>query len=285
MSKLRHLFAIALLFVSSLTHGFTILPMDGLWGIVNEQQLAVGRAMNLEVGGGVLVVTMYAYNAQGAPTFYVGGAAISAANISAVTLSEPQGGTCLGCPLTSGRLLSTPGVATFEFTSSTTGFVTLPGETRKAILKGDITRPVAPDGLRGAWAFTYVVDGETQIADVPVLTQRFAATSTGNGIIATSNNLHSCELQTSGSRAGYVLCVKGKTNGTLERYSVAKIFGNRMDGNWYTTTGGPPSFFTAHRFIDGTANDLTVKSAAGASGDALRHLMESVASELATLPE
>lgn len=285
MKMLRHLFATVLLLLSSLAHSFTILPMDGLWGIVNEQQLAVGRAMNLEMGGSVLVVTMYAYNAQGAPTFYVGGATLSATNVSAITLSEPQGGTCLGCPLTSGRLLSSPGVATFEFTSSTTGFVTLPGEARKAIIKGDITRPVAPDGLLGVWAFTYYIDAATQIADVPFLTQKTAATSTGNGVVVSSNGLLSCELQTSGSRAGYVLCIKAKTNGTLERYSVSKIFGNRMDGNWYTTVGGTASFFTAHRFIDGTSNDLSVKRATETNNEAIRNLMESVASEVARLPQ
>ena len=118
---------------------FTVRPADGLWGIVPELNLSVGRAINLEVGGSTLIVTMYAYNAQRMPTFYVGGGTLTTSNSAAVALAEPAGGTCLGCNPTSGYALSLPGTAVFEFTSSTTGFVTLPGEARKPILKGLIS--------------------------------------------------------------------------------------------------------------------------------------------------
>ena len=162
--------ALALLVVVAFgysAHAFYIRPMDGLWSIDNELSLSVGRAMNLELGGGTLVVTMYNYNSLGQPTFYVGGGALTANNTAVVTLSEPKGGTCLGCPLTSGSLLSTPGTATFQFTSSTTGFVTLPKEGRVAITKGLVTRIAARDGLRGAWAFTYVLNSTSAIAETP----------------------------------------------------------------------------------------------------------------------
>jgi hypothetical protein len=265
MKTIRYFFAAVAFVLSSLTHAFTYLPVDGLWGVVSEQNLAVGRAFNLEMGGTTLVVTMYGYNAQGAPTFYVGGGALSAANVAAITLSEPQGGTCLGCPPTSGRLLSSPGVATFEFTSSTTGFVTLPGEARKAILKGAITRLSAPDGLRGAWAFTYVITTTSATAETPVFIFNLGPQASGNGLMADSTAKHACELQTSGVRAGYVLCIRLNAAGVTDRYAILKLFGNNMDGNWYIgstiSATATPYLFTARRFLDGSSNDLAVKSA------------------------
>ena len=117
MKLLRQLVLVACTCLSSLASAFTILPADGLWSIVAEQNLSVGRAFNLEMSDTLLVTTMYAYNAQGAPTFYVGTAPLSASNTATMNLSEPQGGTCFACTPTSGRLLSSPGSAT-----SKTGF-------------------------------------------------------------------------------------------------------------------------------------------------------------------
>ena len=128
-------------------NAFNIRPVDGLWSFDSELNLAVGRAVNLELSNGLLVVTMYTYNAQRAPTFYVGSGFLNANNVATGVFSEPQGGTCLGCVPSSGRLLSTPGSFTFEFTSSTTGYLTLPGEARKTITKGAISRATAPTGL------------------------------------------------------------------------------------------------------------------------------------------
>ena len=262
MKLLRNFFALILFSATSLTHAFSILPVDGLWSVVTEQNLAVGRAINLEMSDKVLVVTMYAYNAQGAPTFYAGAAALSATNTAAVSLSEPQGGTCLGCAPTSGRLLSSPGVAAFEFTSSTTGFVTLPNEVRKAISKGAITRPAAPDGFRGTWAFSYVLDATLTVADTPVFAFNLGPTSNGNGLMASSDAKTGCELQNSGSLAGSVLCVKITTSKITDKTMILKMFGNRMDGVWYyTDTPAQLYLFTSHRILDDARNPLILKRA------------------------
>ena len=244
MKTLRRLFALALLSLSSFAYSFSTLPVDGLWSVVAEQNLTVGRAFNIEMSDKLLVVTIYAYNAQGAPTFYVGAAPLAANNSAPVTLSEPQGGTCLGCPPTSGRLLSSPGVAIFEFTTSTTGFVTLPNEARKAITKGDISRPSGPDALRGVWAFTYTWQDFINMAETPRFTLALPATTGGSGIIATADRLFACERQTTGAVVGQTLCIKVKSTGVIDRYSIAKQCGHRMEGVWYFPNSTELGFFT-----------------------------------------
>lgn len=260
MKLLLHLLLVAFTFLSSLASAFTVLPADGLWSVVSEQSLAVGRAFNLEMSDKLLVVTMYAYNAQGAPTFYVGAAALSATNTAPVALSEPQGGTCLGCAPTSGRLLSSPGVATFEFTSSTTGFVTLPGEPRKAIFKGAITRPEGGDGLRGVWAFTYVVDNTLSVGQTAEFTKLFGTTLNGTGLMTTADSKTGCELQKGGSLAGFVVCVRITAASITDKSMLLKMFGNRMDGVWYySDTPSKQYLFTSHRFLDNTSNPIGIK--------------------------
>ena len=262
MKLLRLLTVLAVASLSSFVHAFTVLPVDGLWSVVSEQNLTVGRAFNVEMSDKLVVVTMYTYNAQGAPTFYVGASALSATNTAAIALSEPQGGTCLGCPPTSGRLLSSPGTATFEFTTSTTGFVTLPGEARKAISKGNITRPSGQDGFRGQWVFNYVIDPTLIVTDIPNFTIKLAATSSGTGVMASSDGKTGCELTNSGSLSGYVFCVKITASPFTDKEMLLKVFGNRMDGVWYyRDTPSKLYLFTAHRILDDANNPLILKRA------------------------
>lgn len=284
MKHLSRIAATALIGLSSITHAFTTLPADGLWGVVSEQNLSVGRAFNLEMAGGILIVTIYAYNTQGAPTFYAGGAALSAANIATVSLSEPQGGTCFGCPVTGGRLLSTPGTAIFEFTTSTTGFVTLPGESRKAIVKGDLTRPAAPDSLRGVWAFTYILDSTFSVGETPSFSINLGATANGSGLMASSDARTGCELQKSGSAAGYVLCIKTTATGATDKVMLVKMFGHRMDGLWYYNSSPSTTYlFTAHRILDASSNAIIVKKSPVFDREQMLAAMAAAAAEVRSL--
>lgn len=239
---------------------FTVQPVDGLWGIVDEINLAVGRAINLEVTDNLLVVTMYAYNRVGAPTFYVGGATLDSTNKAAVTLSEPQGGTCLGCAPTSGRLLSTPGVAVFEFTNSISGFVTLPGEARKAIVKGAIAWPAAPSGLLGFWVFNYIPTTAASVFSDAILLDRIVAGSpTGTGLVVDSPMTTACEYQVSGAAAGAVLCVHLLSSGAVDRTARVKWYGNLMDGIWNYNGLATFNVFTARRLYSASGNQTDIK--------------------------
>ncbi|TAG79868.1 MAG: hypothetical protein EAZ24_02245 [Burkholderiales bacterium] len=214
---------------------------------------------------------MYAYTNTGAPTFYVGAAPMTANNTASVALLEPEGGTCLGCVPTSGRQRANKGTAFFEFTSSTTGFVTLPGESRKAFFKGPVTWPAAPDGLYGLWVWTRVATSvSTAFADYTVLTTKLSPSSGGNGIAVSSDGRYGCELQTSGAAAGYVLCIAITSTGSTRFIALVKWHGNEMDGAWqYSSSSTTTDVFTAKRLVDGNGNYETVKSAMVASDPAM----------------
>jgi len=253
---------LALVLYAGRANAYTIQPVDGLWGITEEQNLAIGRAFNIEVSDAIVVITMYAYNASRAPTFYAAAGALDANNRVTATMSEPQGGTCLGCSVTNGRALSTPGVMSFEFTSSTTGFVTLPGEARKAIIKGTITRPAAPAGLLGTWIFNYITNSTAVVfSEAYRLNTIRAPGPYGRGLVTNTEFTVSCEYQTSGSLAGEVFCVRFLgSSATIERSMRLKWFGNLMDGAWYIA-GNPaatPNSFAARRMfsISGNENDI-----------------------------
>ncbi len=266
------------LLVSQSASAFTTMPQDGIWGIDSERSLAVGRAFVLETAGPVTAVTFYNYNAAGGPTFYVGGGPLSVTNTVAVNFLEPRGGTCLGCVGTSGSLLSSPGAALFEFTSSTTGFVTLPRETRKAISKANLGFADAPSGLIGGWAFTYLT-GPTSLAlaDYAQLTTVIPGTASGSGLVVNSTASIGCELQVSGSLAGYVFCIKALTSGGADKQMLVKWYGHHMDGVWQSPSSTTNNVFTARRIFAGSdqygvkREAVTVSPAAAA---ALREVMQ-----------
>lgn len=263
---------------------FGFKPVDGLWSFDSEINLAIGRAFNLELTGNLLVMTMYTYNAQRAPTFYVAAGPLDSSNRMVATMSEPQGGTCLGCVPTSGRLLSTPGAVQFEFTSSTTGFVTLPGEARKAVSKGTVAWPVAPRGLLGVWTMTYMIlanPSSIAVTDVVVLNTVMAGTSTGNGIVSDPTSTTFCELKTSGPLYGSVFCMRTLPNGAPDKNALTSWWGDQMDGAWKFASASAtsaPYNFTAKRFYSATGDNLgllnDIKSAPMRNEAAVRAAME-----------
>ena len=226
-------------------------------------------------------MTMYTYNAQRAPTFYVAAGVLDSSNRMVATMSEPQGGTCLGCVPTSGRLLSTPGVALFEFTSGTTGFATLPGEVRKAITKGAVAWPVAPDGLKGLWVITYMLLGGTApiaITDVVSLVRVIPGSPSDNGIVVDSTVTTGCSYKFSGVLAGTVLCSRLTAAGAPDRNANAVWWGDQMDGGWTFYPGSNYLYnFTAKRLVSGLGDIVYIKSAQEIPSerfDAMRAAME-----------
>ena len=285
--SLKHLLILFVVSVATSASAFTIRPADGLWSVVEEQNLAIGRAFNLEVTGPLLVTTVYNYTASGAPTFYVGAAAIAANNTASVALSEPRGGTCLGCIPTSGSLLSSPGTAFFEFTSSTTGFVTLPKEGRKAILKGQIARPAAPEGLKGVWTFTwFYTSGTIADGDTFSLTRNLSASANGTGLVVNAAATFGCEYFNAGSLNGYVLCVTVSTTASLNKGILFKWFGDMMDGVWYYAdqSVSTAKIASARRIIAADGSQATVKRVDDSSviaGASIHSALENAAANFA----
>lgn len=100
-----------------------ITPVVGLWWNPDES----GTGYNLDVKHGVLVVTVFTYEAGGHSEWYLAAGPITN-NVFTATLDKYRGGQCIACPYT-GRptLPGNDGTMTITFTSATTAVVNLPG--------------------------------------------------------------------------------------------------------------------------------------------------------------
>ena len=104
-----------------------ITPEKGLWWDPAED----GTGYQFDVKHGVLVMTMYTYEAGGHSEWYLAAGPLvsnGAATTFTSTLDKYRGGQCVSCPYT-GRptLASNDGSITITFTSSTSATVNLPG--------------------------------------------------------------------------------------------------------------------------------------------------------------
>ena len=257
---MKHLLALLSFFLFGTTHAFTVLPVDGLWSIDNELNLAIGRAFVFETTGNLTVATFYNYTATGAPTFYTAAGTLDSSNRVITTLNEPRGGTCLGCLPTSGGLLSTPGPVTFEFTSSTTGYVTLPGETRKAMRKGAIAWPAAPAGLYGYWTFNFVYDATTLFSNGVFLSQTLPGSGGSPSLAISSTAQFGCGLVTTGAASGLTICVTLTSSGVADKTATLKWWGNRMDGTWTYYGLTITHLFTASRILLANGDQVGIKA-------------------------
>ena len=104
-----------------------ITPEKGLWWDPAED----GTGYQFDVKHGVLVMTMYTYEAGGHSEWYLAAGPLvsnGAATTFTSTLDKYRGGQCVSCPYT-GRPTLAPndGSITITFTSSTSATVNLPG--------------------------------------------------------------------------------------------------------------------------------------------------------------
>jgi len=107
--------------------GAIITPDKGLWWDPTED----GTGYNFDVKHGVLVMSMFTYEAGGHSEWYVAAGPLvsnGATTTFTSTLDKYRGGQCLTCPYT-GRptLAGSDGTITITFTSSTAATVNLPG--------------------------------------------------------------------------------------------------------------------------------------------------------------
>ncbi len=209
----KKIITVAALLGAGWVHAF--MPQTGTWVVTSELDGKPGRGLAIDVQNDVFVLQMYAYENNGHPTFYLATGRLVDNQVSA-PLMRYAGGRHLGSGPLSGQEAGNAGTAQFRFTSGVTGFVTLPGETEKAIARFNFGYPFAAPSLRGIWNFTSLGPlGLT--AEVANLTVSGPATNTGNGIVASSDGLFGCEHQTSGNAAGGVLCVRLNAQGQLQR--------------------------------------------------------------------
>lgn len=232
MLLIARLLAVSLLLFGGLSHAFA--PQAGTWVVAAELDGRPGRGLAIDVQNDVFVMQMYAYEANGEPTFYLASGKITNDQV-AVPLVRYVGGRYLGSSALSGRESGTVGIVRFRFTSGATGFVTLPGEPEKAISRFNFGYPFSAPSLVGLWSMLSL-GSEGLSADAVQLTTNLGPTSTGNGLVATPDSLFGCEHQTSGSLAGTVLCVRINAQGQLLRtYNFVYV---ANDGEGYSLRTG-----------------------------------------------
>ena len=109
-----------------------VTPLPGLWAITSEVNGAPGRGFQVELHGNTMVLTFYGYDASGKGRFWLASGPYGYNTFSA-TLTTYDGGTTFGGAAQSAHDAGTAGTLTVTFTSPTTGTITLPNESPKAI--------------------------------------------------------------------------------------------------------------------------------------------------------
>lgn len=207
--------AIVSLALSTFAHAFA--PQSGSWVINSEVNGQPGRGFALDVQNETLVITMYAYERNGLPTFYVGSGAY-ANDQASVDLIRFTGGRFLGSGEMNASSAGSVGKVSLRFTSGTKGFITLPGEGEKEVTRFNFGYPAVPNTLLGLWTFTSLgASSQGLSADAVSLVSIDSKTANGNGLVISADGLFGCEHQISGVNAGTVFCIKVNAQGAVLR--------------------------------------------------------------------
>jgi hypothetical protein len=192
-----------------------IQPRTGNWWNVAEP----GRAFNIEIQDGLLVLDVYAYQAGGMAQWYLAsGPMTNSGQDFSGTLDKYVGGQCTSCSFTSPTLVGNDGAISIHFMSETSATVTLPGGVTTAIRPFDFGFGDPPRGLLGEWVFIY--DNVSTFAVKYELTTLVGPTANGNGVVGgyvvgNPSWIAACELQTSGVLAGQVVCGDADDQGSV----------------------------------------------------------------------
>lgn len=235
---LNYVIKLIVLYCLAIGSSWAFIPQTGVWVIDSELNGKPGRGITLDIQNNTIVAAVYAYDASGQSTFYLGSGLIthnqSGPAVSAMQLQRFVGGRYFGSSDLSGSLVENSGMVRFEFTSGITGYVTFPGEEKKAISRFWFGYGWDSNSLFGAWAFTsYGSRGVT--ADVFVLSKYVGKTQNGNGAVSSADNRFGCEHQIAGSAAWSVLCVKLDDYGNIIRGY--KFYYSINDGEGLSGTG------------------------------------------------
>lgn len=276
---LKKIVATAVLLSAAWAHAFA--PQAGTWVVSSEVDGKPGRGMAVDVQNGTLLLQMYAYESSGQPTFYLAVGSVVDNKVTA-PLTRYTGGRYLGSGALSGTAAGSPGNVTVRFTSGTTGYITFPNEPEKAIARFNFGYPAAPSSLKGLWSLTSL-GSEGFLGDAVNLTTTGSATSTGNGLVISSDGLFGCEHQVSGNLAGLVLCVKVSSQGQLLRGYAFVYSVNEGEGySQYQGTGSQQMLFIRRlTTAQGAGTGLAYKSDETSAGEhpALRFHLSNIAAQ------
>lgn len=242
----------------STSAAYAFMPQTGTWIMTSEQNGKPGRGLAIDVQDNTLVMQMYAYDASGNATFYMTSGAMTGESYTGA-LNQYRGGRYLGSGDLSGQDNGSAGAIKIRFESGTKGYITLPGEPEKEISRFNFAYGNNPEGLKGIWVFS-PLNSSNPISDFVKLERIIPGTSSGNGLITTSNGRFGCEYQVSGDVAGTVICAKVSAAGTLLGGYQFKFSVNEGEGLYVNSAG--QHIATMHRVGNrsNTGTGILVKS-------------------------
>jgi hypothetical protein len=242
---MRTLVAIVSLLFASLS--FAAAPQSGLWWSPSES----GRGYALDAQGNTLVVTTFAYGPDGRMQWYYSDGPLLAGGASWTgTLLRLDNGQPLAGNYVPATIVGNAGTITINFSTRTTGTLTLPGGRQVAIQRQNFGVGTAPSSLLGIWIYTHCTSTTTAVCFM----ERYSystigqATSTGSGVVVDGVRSGAAELQVSGPLAGQVVAFRFDAVGNvLDQYRYVQYL-EEGRGNWV----GSSSLFQmfAHRIAN-----------------------------------
>ncbi|MEO6423167.1 MAG: hypothetical protein ABIR84_10935 [Candidatus Nitrotoga sp.] len=244
MLNLKSVVVALILAISSSAWAF--MPANGMWGVDSEDNGLPGRGFQIEVENEIMVLTYFGYRADGSSVFYYAAGPI-ANNTFTASLLDLRDGTSFGSVYKPASLLNPAGTVTMNFTSGKHGFITLPGEKKRAVSKRPFGYADGPDGLLGQWMLSTIVADDI-FTGARTFNRKLGASSTGNGVVTTASTDVGCEFQVSGEFAEMVLCVDIPLTFDTDIFAF-KFSGDHGTGIYYwvtAMTGDTPSSFSSN---------------------------------------
>lgn len=218
------------LLLAASAHAFT--PHAGLWNNAAEP----GDGFNIVVQNGILIVTVFTYEANGDSEWYLASGPLTGGGRTfSGSLDKYRNGRCISCAWKAATPSGSDGTITINFSTETTATVLLPGGRATSIETYDFGFGPPPQGLLGQWLFTEEII--STFAERFDFTAIFAASANGNGIAADPIRGAGCELQVRGPVVGLVLCVDLDSQGEAEnQYAFRLGIDETYDGAWVSPT-------------------------------------------------
>ncbi|QIL70846.1 hypothetical protein G7048_11015 [Diaphorobacter sp. HDW4B] len=257
--------AMALLGVSAT---YAMMPQAGTWSVTGESKGKPGRGFGIDVQNDTLVMQMYAYDANGNPTFYLTAGKITNNTYTGV-LNKYRGGRYFGSGDISGVDDGIAGTVTMRFVSGTEGYIKFPNEAEKPISRFSFGYTLAPESLRGVWTLVAISRTSASLDKVDYFTleRTMAGSGYGTGAIASADYQYVCENLTSGPNAGLTMCLKFNSTGSVIRANYFLLSVNDGEGIAGTSgaTANDPLFVKRVTNTSGVATGIQFKSGAVAS--------------------
>lgn len=213
-------------------------PRTGHWNNLPGES---GRGFNIDIQDGVMVLTVYAYDAAGNAQWYIasGNMTNGQRNFTG-TLEKFVNGQCLTCNYTAAVAGGSDGTVSVTFTTETSATVTLPGGHVTTIHPFNFKLGDPPRGMLGEWVFVYDIGPITFAERFNYTTMLDGAPANTTGQFATDlPRRGGCEYLISGTLAGTTLCVQINASGALiNSYFFKYGLDETFDGVWQSPSTG-----------------------------------------------